>query len=319
MKKQQFLTIIMIVICYTNINAKTNMTCIEHMNTGLTLQTQKSTQELSKDSAMLRKIENHYQSALLMCPDMCHTHPNMCHNLGVVYQLQGKTDLAESQFQKAVAVNPKLKNASIHLAGIYEQKNLHTIALEHYLNAIEMDPQNTQAMQQAKSIAMHHNCKGIGVKNNGILSETQLYNALACTRIFARAKKRFGLSRAINVAPVDFWNIHFDIGSAQLKKTAQLKKVARMMSRNSDFKLMINGHTDDLPVNRRLEVLPHQYCWDNQCLSEYRAMSVKNYLIQHGISGKRMQTKGYADKRPYRPGQRGLNRRVEMMDLDYAK
>ena len=32
MKKQPFLTIIMIVLCYTHINAKTNMTCTEHMN-----------------------------------------------------------------------------------------------------------------------------------------------------------------------------------------------------------------------------------------------------------------------------------------------
>ena len=39
MKKQPFLTIIMIVLCYTNINAK-NMTCTEHMNAGLNLQTQ---------------------------------------------------------------------------------------------------------------------------------------------------------------------------------------------------------------------------------------------------------------------------------------
>jgi flagellar motor protein MotB len=319
MKKQPITLIILIIAAFTSINALANMSCIKHMNEGLSLQTRESTQALSKDRDLLRKIENHYQSALLMCPDMCNTHPNMCYNLGIVYQLQGKTDLAERQFQKALAANPKMENANIHLARIYEQKNLQAIALAHYLNAIEIDPQNTKAMQQAKSIAMHHNCKGLGVSNNSVLSETQLYNALACTRIFERAKKRFGMSRAINVSPVDFWSIHFDTGSARLKKNDHLKKVVRMMLHNTDFKLMINGHTDDVPVNRRLEVLPNQYCRDNQCLSEYRAISVKSYLMQQGISGERLQTKGFADKRPYSPGQRNLNRRVEMVDLDYAQ
>jgi len=321
MKKQTLSFMIIILMCYTSLNAKETLTCINHMKAGLTLQTQKSPQELAKDRHLLRNIETHYNNALLTCPEMCESHPHMCYNLGLVYQIQDKTDLAETMFQKALIHNPKMDEASFQLASIYEKKQLYAIAMKHYLNAMDINPKNENAIQHAKSIAMNHQCEGIGVKNNTTLSEVQLYNAFACKQIFSRAQKRFGLTRAVYVSPVDFWNIHFDIGSARIKQSAypQLDKIHQMMGNHTDLKLMINGHTDDLPVNRRLEVLPNQFCWDNQCLSEYRALSVKNYLMKNGIEAERIQTRGFAAKRPYRPGERALNRRVEMLDLDYEK
>lgn len=297
------------------------ISCESLVKKGLALQTQKNSNELSKDFKLLQQVENYYQKALRICPDICLKQPELCSNMGIIYQYQGKTDLAESMFKKALSYDPKIESACIHLAQIYEQKQLYVLALKYYLNAIELNPLNHDAFKQAKTIATNYNCKGTTVKDNDILSDTQLYNSMACTRIFNRAKKHFSITRSIYVAPVNFWNIFFDLGSATLKTKSfpQLNYIVKMMKDNGKFNLTINGHTDDLPVNRRLEVLDNTFCHDNQCLSEYRAISVKKYLNQRGIKGERMKTKGFADARPYNINERALNRRVEIVDMDFAQ
>jgi OOP family OmpA-OmpF porin len=72
----------------------------------------------------------------------------------------------------------------------------------------------------------------------------------------------------------------------------------------TDF--VLSGHTDSTG--------PETY---NQGLSERRAASVKNWLVDNGVAGSRLQTKGYGETQPKYDNSttegRKLNRRVEMM------
>ncbi len=72
----------------------------------------------------------------------------------------------------------------------------------------------------------------------------------------------------------------------------------------------IAGHTDELGSE--------EY---NLKLSEKRALAVKQYLVEHGISPDRIKAVGYGEKYPLTKGEteeeRALNRRVEFKILKY--
>jgi len=313
-------TILMVTLFVSMADSKTfeKKTCIEHMNEGYRYHSQKSVNELSKDIKLIQLIENHYLSAIHQCPNICEKNPEFCNNLGIIYQLQHKTDLAETFFIKTLKYNPNSDSAYVHLGQLYETKKLFALALDSYLKAYDVNPDNYEAKECAKKIFMKHNCEGIAVGPNDILPSTQLYNTLDCANIFKRAQKQFYVTRSIVVSPVNFRNIHFDLGSARLKTRSfpQLNNIVEMMNKNKSLKIMINGHTDDRKVKGRLEVFSNKYCRDNQCLSEYRALSVKKYLVKKGIPDFNLKTKGYAATRPFDINNKDLNRRVEIMAMD---
>ncbi|MFM7671164.1 MAG: OmpA family protein [Bacteroidota bacterium] len=104
----------------------------------------------------------------------------------------------------------------------------------------------------------------------------------------------------------DFRKVQFVTGSAALTKTAkaELDKAAKILTDHTDIKVSIEGHTD----NTGRATL-------NQTLSEKRAAAVKAYIVAKGVSGDRMQTKGFGSTVPVATNKtsagRALNRRVE--------
>ena len=68
---------------------------------------------------------------------------------------------------------------------------------------------------------------------------------------------------------------------------------------------MIEGHTDWIGTDAY-----------NQGLSERRANSVMDYLVDHGVAASRLSTTGFGESRPIASNQnregRALNRRVEL-------
>lgn len=101
-------------------------------------------------------------------------------------------------------------------------------------------------------------------------------------------------------------NVQFVTGSATLTRSAttELNDLARYLVKYPDFKLEINGHTDNVgtkPVNQRL--------------SERRAASAKAYLTKKGVAASRIITKGFGMDQPIAgndtPANRALNRRIE--------
>jgi outer membrane protein OmpA-like peptidoglycan-associated protein len=102
-------------------------------------------------------------------------------------------------------------------------------------------------------------------------------------------------------------DVLFDSGSARLKQGAyrELDQVAKVLHDYPETRIVIDGHTDavgSLAYNRDL--------------SERRAESVRDDLIEQGVSPRRIETYGHGPSRPIASNNtesgRQLNRRVEI-------
>ncbi|MHC0445913.1 OmpA family protein [Flavobacterium sp. 3-218] len=89
------------------------------------------------------------------------------------------------------------------------------------------------------------------------------------------------IAKLLNL-PMNF----FDLGKATIKKTSepQLMKVVNLLNEYPAMKLDIRSHTDSRSSSE-----------SNQILSDKRAQSTKNWLIQKGISEDRLTAKGYGE------------------------
>jgi outer membrane protein OmpA-like peptidoglycan-associated protein len=103
--------------------------------------------------------------------------------------------------------------------------------------------------------------------------------------------------------------INFDTDKATIRPAdaAELQKAVAFVQRYPGRRIAIVGHTDNVgnPTH-------------NQRLSERRAAAVKDYLLQHGVSGgERLTTVGYGQTRPIADNAtatgRAQNRRVELV------
>ena len=90
-------------------------------------------------------------------------------------------------------------------------------------------------------------------------------------------------------APVLIDNIFFDFDKATLRpeSTEALDKLVELLDENANVTIELSSHTD----NRGSD----QY---NERLSQRRAESVVNYLIEHGIAADRLSPKGYGETKP---------------------
>ncbi|MDP7149856.1 MAG: OmpA family protein [Paracoccaceae bacterium] len=111
-----------------------------------------------------------------------------------------------------------------------------------------------------------------------------------------------GTSRAV------LYGIHFDFDSDRLKSSAlpTLMLLREALADNSDWTIEIEGHTDSAGSDAY-----------NLELSNRRAASVRQWLIDNGISGDRLSAKGFGESRPVSGNEtatgRSLNRRVEVV------
>ncbi len=108
-------------------------------------------------------------------------------------------------------------------------------------------------------------------------------------------------------------NIHFDFNSAtiQPKHHAELEKLAAALTapQYTDYRVRIEGHTDSIG--------PEDY---NEALSERRAISVKEYLVDRfNVDPNRLVVKGMGEGHPILANDtetdRSKNRRVEVVNL----
>jgi outer membrane protein OmpA-like peptidoglycan-associated protein len=105
-----------------------------------------------------------------------------------------------------------------------------------------------------------------------------------------------------------FPRIYFDIDSAEIKSQfkAKLRKIAAAIQEQPSQKVIIEGHTDSTYTPEH-----------NLGLSLRRAQAVAGWLMENGVDGSRLKTKGFGEFRPIADNStkkgRALNRRVEMM------
>jgi outer membrane protein OmpA-like peptidoglycan-associated protein len=105
------------------------------------------------------------------------------------------------------------------------------------------------------------------------------------------------------------YGIYFDFNKETLKPESEpvLKEIAEAMTHNPDWKLTVEGHTDNLGGGSY-----------NLELSKRRAASVKQALVsQYNIAPDRLLTEGYGASRPAETNEtlegRARNRRVELV------
>ncbi len=104
------------------------------------------------------------------------------------------------------------------------------------------------------------------------------------------------------------YGVFFDFDKATLKPESNsvLTRVAAMLAAHPDFKVEIQGHTDNVGTDAY-----------NLKLSDDRAASVRLWLTQHGLAADRITSKGYGKSRPIADNAsdagRARNRRVELV------
>ncbi len=119
--------------------------------------------------------------------------------------------------------------------------------------------------------------------------------------------------KEIHVVPTKEWvlrGVHFQAGSGKIspKSYFALDEVAAILKDNPTVTVEIQGHTDSQGGDEL-----------NQKLSDRRAEAVKDYLVGKGISGDRLQTKGFGPSVPVADNEtkegRARNRRIEFKVL----
>ena len=87
-------------------------------------------------------------------------------------------------------------------------------------------------------------------------------------------------------------NIHFEFDSAQLSSMAKqlIEEKAEWLGANSGVAVIVEGHCDERGTT--------DY---NIALGERRAIVVKNYLVNLGISGSRLTTVSFGEEKPLDP------------------
>jgi outer membrane protein OmpA-like peptidoglycan-associated protein len=109
-------------------------------------------------------------------------------------------------------------------------------------------------------------------------------------------------------------NIFFETNSSELlaDSRTELEKLVQLLEENRQVNIEIGGHTDNVGTE--------EY---NQKLSEARAKSVVDYLIEHGINKDNLSFKGYGETDPVAENNseqgRAQNRRTEIKILSINK
>ncbi|MDY0099999.1 MAG: OmpA family protein [Bacteroidales bacterium] len=104
--------------------------------------------------------------------------------------------------------------------------------------------------------------------------------------------------------------IRFDVNKATLKPESMgvINEIATMMKEHPEIRFSVEGHTDSDGDDAF-----------NMNLSEERANTVKNKLIEMGISAERLSSKGWGESKPISgntsPEDKANNRRVEFVKI----
>lgn len=105
--------------------------------------------------------------------------------------------------------------------------------------------------------------------------------------------------------------VNFATGSADLTENAKriLYQVAESLIANEDIEIEIRGYTDSVGSAS-----------NNLSLSQRRAESVRNYLVQNGVTFSRLRAIGYGEANPIAsnatPDGRAKNRRIEFYRIE---
>lgn len=150
----------------------------------------------------------------------------------------------------------------------------------------------------------------LNVSKNGYLFYSENFEMKGASTAAKPMIKNIELSPVKAGEKLVLRNLFFDTNKFDLKPESEteLRKLLELLQQNPTLKVEISGHTDNVGNKQA-----------NKQLSESRAKSVSEYLIQKGIDRSRLSPKGYGDEQPIdtneTPEGRANNRRTEMTIL----
>jgi len=109
---------------------------------------------------------------------------------------------------------------------------------------------------------------------------------------------------------VAVYGIQFETGKADIKPESErvLAEIATLLREQPDWKLRVEGHTDNVGSKAA-----------NQTLSVQRAQAVVGWLAAHGADKSRLAAQGFGDTRPVADNSgeegRAKNRRVDLVKM----
>ena len=119
------------------------------------------------------------------------------------------------------------------------------------------------------------------------------------------------LQKIAKGATIILKNVFFKTDSYELdnRSVNELNKLVNLMNKHTGIKIEIGGHTDNQGSNEH-----------NKILSNNRAKTVYEYLVNEGIESKRLTYNGYSFSKPIATNDtdegRALNRRTEFKIID---
>jgi outer membrane protein OmpA-like peptidoglycan-associated protein len=159
-------------------------------------------------------------------------------------------------------------------------------------------------------LARYQGCPIPDTDNDGINDEEDkckdvagVANNMGCPEIAVAVIEKINKAAA---------SIFFGTGSSKLlaKSNGALNNIVSILNANVDYKVDINGYTDNQGNAEK-----------NRALSEARAGAVQDYLIKKGIDASRLNAAGLGDENPVADNKtaagRAKNRRVEMKVRNY--
>lgn len=125
-----------------------------------------------------------------------------------------------------------------------------------------------------------------------------------------RKTNSYATSKVVNNegARIFVGNIYFEFGTSKLTDSSlpRLNEILGYLQNHPTAEIIIKGHTDNIGTEKV-----------NQIISQKRAETAKDWLVQNGIASERMSTVGYGSSQPLASNDdeingRSLNRRIEI-------
>ena len=150
---------------------------------------------------------------------------------------------------------------------------------------------------------------GIAVEADGYLFHSENFD-IPASEGYNEVNKEVLLKKVVIGSSIVLKNIFFDFDKATLRDVSipELTRLINFLNEVPSLRIEISGHTDSRGSD--------EY---NQKLSEDRAKAVVAYLVDKGISAKRLEYKGYGETKPIATNEtdegRQQNRRTEFKIL----
>lgn len=213
-------------------------------------------------------------------------------------------DITFDHYEREIPMSPKRRDVIIN---IFDDATNEPIAAEATLNSLDRDERLTLAPGKGTVSLREGDRYAITTHPKGYMFANKVVN-LATDQ---RGQIDIPLTALLTGAKLLLHDILFDVNQAFLRPEsyAELDRVVRLMDENPELRIEIQAHTDSKASAAY-----------NQKLSEKRAESALQYLIESGIDPSRMKSVGFGATRPVADNGteegRQLNRRVELLIIE---